>query len=552
MIEFVHYIDATEESKKLSPYLYYEKETREFYEYLRNERAKLLNVDKLKGVLKNVSEMMHSFSILNGNANILHHQKRKYNSFHRRIQNITSAQTWIKNRQAIRDFDRKVIPFAFAFARERQREATMQARMMKKLNQHHQQEHQKDEPKNANIALPEFVSSAPFPLVELMKNNTSFQNWLEVIRGAGEQRGFDEPQGFDEISENIENTGTFNDVEMDSSSSSKRIEPKEGLEPRTLMKRCAGRKRNRDEEITNTAITGGSGTGNFGGSTTSGASTRMGTNIETSINTTLSSAATTTTSDVSSSRQVWHELQIELPSLGTNQHCIYVNSNDICDICNETMEMATELPVMVCPKCNSTRTCYQGNKTMQNSQCSKYVRKVHFRLYLTRFQWRETMVVPIDAIWHVSNFLAQCGFTSKTTTVADVRWALQELRLSKYYNNITQVYCRVCNQSPPCLSPDEITKFFQMFDEIQDVYYQLHHQSRTNFLSYQYVMYKLCELQGLNIYLPYFKMLKGDTNLLAHDEIWKEICEALDWTFVETLPTTYTVQENVKTYLNNI
>lgn len=508
-VEFVHYIDATEESKKLSPNLFYEKETREFYEYLRNERMKLLNIDKLTSLLQCASETFGTFSVVNGSLNVVAHQRRKYQSFSRRLRNLSIAEAWIKNRQAIRDFDRRVIPFAFAFARERQREATIQARKSKRgpLSL--------SEPRNVSTALPEYTSSTPQPVMDLMKNPAAFQSWLEVIRGPGESV---QPE---------KNVSFEDDV----------VVP----ETRTILKRGKGttatpRKRAREEESLEISVPEENATGTLSSETASSEPPEVA----------------VVKSDNAASKKVWHEMQIEIPSLGTNQHCIYVNSNDLCDICHETMEMATELPVMVCPKCQSTRTCYQGNKTLQNSQCSKYVRKVHFRLYLTRFQWRETMVVPIDVIWHVSNFLAQCGFTSKNTTVADVRWALQELRLSKYYNNITQVYCRVCNQSPPCLSPDETTKFFQMFDEIQDIYYQLHHQSRTNFLSYQYVMYKLCELQGLYVYLPFFKMLKGDTNLLAHDDIWKEICDILDWTFIETSPTVYTVHENVKTYLDTI
>jgi DNA-directed RNA polymerase subunit RPC12/RpoP len=345
---------------------------------------------------------------------------------------------------------------------------------------------------DSNTAIPEFTSDVPLPLKILKNNPADFNHWIETIRGIGETKVGDE------------------DINA----------PEKEVQPKTRM---IGQKRKYNIMASTSPQVVLDSSAVLEEHTANAA--------ESSSNQEGKSALLSSTSQ---SAQIYHEMQIEVPSLGSNQQCLYINSNDVCDICKKTMEMATELPVMVCPHCNSTRTCYQGNKSTQSSQASKYIRKVHFRLYLTRFQWRETMMVPVDVIWHVANFLAQNGYTDETTTVTKIRWALQELRLSKWYNNITQIYCRVCNVSPPCLTPDEVRTFFDMFDEIQDAYFQIDQQLRTNFLSYQYVMYKLCELRGLAMYLPYFKMLKGDTNLQAHDEIWKRICEKLDWTFIET------------------
>jgi len=476
------------------PYLFYDRETREFYIYLHNERQKLLNITKFGNSLQEIIQVYNNLKVQIG-SDFKSHQKRKHMAFQQRKTQLENAYNWIQTRQAIRDFDRRVIPFAIAFAKERQREATLKRRS--KLTEH---------VFDSNTALPEFTSDIPFPLKQLKSNPTEYQNWLQTIRGVGETR----------VSSSSSSLMNLQDVEMENNSNNinDRL-----TGPKTRM---IGQKRKYNTMNNASVVT----------STVFEENARE--SRESMIKESNESLSSSSSSSSSSSVQVYHEMQIEVPSLGSNQQCLYINSNDICDICNETMEMATELPVMICPKCNSTRTCYQGNKSTSNPSISKYIRKVHFRLYLTRFQWRETMSVPIEVIWHVANFLAQKGYTDTDATVSDIRWALQELRLSKWYNNITQIYCRVCNVSPPCLTPDETKTFFDMFDEIQDAYFQVDQQLRTNFLSYQYVMYKLCELRGLVMYLPFFKMLKGDTNLQAHDDIWRKICEKLDWEFIET------------------
>jgi hypothetical protein len=47
------------------------------------------------------------------------------------------------------------------------------------------------------------------------------------------------------------------------------------------------------------------------------------------------------------------------------------------------MEQATDLPIQVCPLCQSTRmTLSQYGKQEENTPFSKYVRKAHFRTYM--------------------------------------------------------------------------------------------------------------------------------------------------------------------------
>lgn len=131
------------------------------------------------------------------------------------------------------------------------------------------------------------------------------------------------------------------------------------------------------------------------------------------------------------------------------------------------MEQATDLPIQVCPLCQSTRmTLSQYGKQEENTPFSKYVRKAHFRTYMQQVQYQEQTDIDIEDIWRVANFLAARGFDSTNGTVGDVRWALLELKMNKCYNHVTQIYCRVFNKPPPRFTPDQKQILFDMFDAI--------------------------------------------------------------------------------------
>jgi len=54
-------------------------------------------------------------------------------------------------------------------------------------------------------------------------------------------------------------------------------------------------------------------------------------------------------------------------------------------------------------------------------------------------------------------------------------------------------------------------------------------------LNYYYTVYKLCELLNQDEFLPYFPLLKDKEKMIEQDEIWKKICEELDWEFIPTV-----------------
>ena len=88
---------------------------------------------------------------------------------------------------------------------------------------------------------------------------------------------------------------------------------------------------------------------------------------------------------------------------------------------------------------------------------------------------------------------------------------------------------------PPKMNQALEDKLRMMFRDIQEPFNKHCPESRKNFLSYSYVLYKFCELLGEDDYLPCFPLLKSKEKLYQQDVIWRQICKELHWEFISTI-----------------
>jgi len=125
------------------------------------------------------------------------------------------------------------------------------------------------------------------------------------------------------------------------------------------------------------------------------------------------------------------------------------------------------------------------------------------------------------------------GKTREKTTIMDIREIMRErLKASDWYDNISQIYCRVLNKPPPCLSEIQVQKYTSCFQLIQGPFERRPKDDRKNFLSYSYCMNKFSQLLGYDYLVKFFPLLRGPKKLQRHDNIWKFICDEVDWEFI--------------------
>ena len=116
-----------------------------------------------------------------------------------------------------------------------------------------------------------------------------------------------------------------------------------------------------------------------------------------------------------------------------------------------------------------------------------------------------------------------------------VKQYLKKLGYSAYYENIHTIANTISGMPTLKLSLELEKKLKDMFNLIQDPFYKHKSPKRKNFLSYNYVLYKFCELLGEDDLLIYFPLLKCQKNLHVQDTIWRKICSELSWEFIATV-----------------
>jgi len=165
-----------------------------------------------------------------------------------------------------------------------------------------------------------------------------------------------------------------------------------------------------------------------------------------------------------------------------------------------------------------------------------YKRENHFNEWISQFQAKESTHVPKDVIEKLrTEFKKQKLKDLSEITHEKVKALLKKLNYAKYYEHVPYIATIVSGITPPTMPQALEDKLRLMFHAIQAPFEKHKPANRKNFLSYSFVLYKMCELLGEDQYLPCFPLLKSREKLYVQDQIWKKICEELLWQFIPTV-----------------
>jgi len=213
-----------------------------------------------------------------------------------------------------------------------------------------------------------------------------------------------------------------------------------------------------------------------------------------------------------------------------------------CDRCNIAREELSEEGILVCPKCGSEEymlvvsdfPSFRDPPKERNNYAYKKIN--HLNEILNQFQAKESTIIPDEVMHEVICEIKKRRIQNiaELTEIA-IREILKKLNRSKYYEHATHILSRLNGNPPPTITPEIEEKIRTMFQEIQAPFLLYCPDDRTNFLSYSYILYKFFELLDLDEYKVYFPLLKSRDRLIAHDQIWKKICDYLKWEFIRSV-----------------
>jgi hypothetical protein len=243
-----------------------------------------------------------------------------------------------------------------------------------------------------------------------------------------------------------------------------------------------------------------------------------------------------------SKRELYEEyttrMKISIPESGEQTQVV----TEHCEKCNVAREELSEEGILVCPKCGSEEymlvvsdfPSFRDPPKERNNYAYKKIN--HLNEILNQFQAKESTIIPEEVMNEVVMEIKKRRIKNVAElTEKDMREILKKLNRSKFYEHATHILSRLNGNPPPTITPEIEEKVRAMFQEIQAPFLMYCPDDRTNFLSYSYILYKFFELLELDDYKVYFPLLKSRDRLIAHDEIWKKICDYLKWEFIQSV-----------------
>ena len=218
------------------------------------------------------------------------------------------------------------------------------------------------------------------------------------------------------------------------------------------------------------------------------------------------------------------------------------NSLDTCQLCDTQLLLLLQEGLMICNTCGyqelllveQNRPVYrQANK---ESSHQSYKRINHFNEWVSQIQGKESTDIP-DEIFEriVQEIKKEKIRDTGKLSYNKMREILKKLKYNKYYEHIYYIIYRLNVISPPNFSPELEERLRNMFKEIQGPFLKHCPEKRKNFLSYSYVLFKFCQLLEKDEYLKHFSLLKSREKLHVQDQIWRKICEEVNWEYIQSI-----------------
>ena len=138
--------------------------------------------------------------------------------------------------------------------------------------------------------------------------------------------------------------------------------------------------------------------------------------------------------------------------------------------------------------------------------------------------------IPEHVYDTIKSDMAKHGYTNNDITVRFITRSLKRNKLSKYYDNIMLIYCKLKNVNPPTIKYSEYEVMIKMFKQVDAVYEdKFKPKNRINSLRYSLVMFKLFIIIGKLGHARSLKLLKDYKILKEQFNIIDKIFNHLGW-----------------------
>ena len=213
----------------------------------------------------------------------------------------------------------------------------------------------------------------------------------------------------------------------------------------------------------------------------------------------------------------------------------------MCDACGEDMKISVNDATVSCPHCGFHKLILMDSDKPSYKDPPRevsyyaYKRINHFNEWLAQFQAKESTEIPEEVFENILGQIKKERLQASSLNRSKIREILKKLKYNSFYEHVPHILSRLNGHTAPIMDRETEEKLRYLFKEIQPSFQKHCPTGRSNFLSYSYVLYKLCELLELDDFLHCFPLLKNRDKLYAQDKIWEKICKDLQWEFIRSI-----------------
>lgn len=246
------------------------------------------------------------------------------------------------------------------------------------------------------------------------------------------------------------------------------------------------------------------------------------------------------------------ELQLHLKSLqsvsrDTDNGAIHVD-HDECHHCGIVgmVHINVHRCVAHCMSCHremSVEHFFETSGTnLMTTNPGRYTRRGHFQATLKRIQAMRPVKFPSTLLGEVKRYF-YTHFNAKTPKDINYKYVKDVLKALGYNNkrkkgdfteHIMAVYCQLTGRTPPRFTIGQHQTLVKDFDELDRVFEQACidlEEPRTNWVSYEFTIYRLCLKNHYDNMTEWLGILKGEVTLRRQDKIMQRMFELCGWPF---------------------
>lgn len=225
------------------------------------------------------------------------------------------------------------------------------------------------------------------------------------------------------------------------------------------------------------------------------------------------------------------------------------NGKIVCNNCpnKKDFEIIDE-NIYICLVCSSQQiilknvSSYRDIDRINISSKYQYDRKIHFRDALNQYQGKQNSTIEnkvyeeLEKQFELHHLLIGDKTTDKkkrfqNITKEHISMFLKELDYTKHYENINLIHYNITGRKPDDISHLE-DKLLEDFDIVTETYDKLFKNiNRKNFINTQFILYKLLCKNKHPCSEDDFAVLKTVDRKTFHDDVFREICNYLEWSF---------------------